>query len=439
MDNQKHLLTSTIKLTSKQSIQAWGVWFLAALFYGFEFFQRVAPSMMINNLMKTFAVDAAALGLLGSIYFYTYAIMQLPVGTLLDKYGARKLLALAALVVAGGSLLFATSQQFWQAELARLLIGAGSAFAFIGCLKLATIWFPANLFPIIVGLTNMLGVVGALFAERPLANFIEHLGWRNAFYVAALIGVMLCVLIFIFVRNRPNYSPIPTHAEIKAKQLPLTYGLKCMIKTPQSWLIAAFAGLMVVPIIAFGEFWAVPFIQTTHHMPKETAATMIMFIFIGIAVGGPFNGFLSTRLRRRKIIMVVGNIGALAVLCTIIYITDLPAILLALCLFLLGFFASTMLLSFSLNHEIHPPEISATTIAFTNMFIMICGAVFQPLIGILLDSNWMGLMQHGVRVFSQYDYQLSLSILPACLILSLIILFNIQDTHKLLLTRQKRT
>ena len=65
-------------------------WLTAALFFGYAWVLRVAPSVMVEELMRDFAVGAAVLGNLSAAYFYGYAGMQIPVGLLLDRFGPRR-------------------------------------------------------------------------------------------------------------------------------------------------------------------------------------------------------------------------------------------------------------------------------------------------------------------------------------------------------------
>ena len=101
---------------------------LGTAFFCYAFIQRVAPSVMTSELMREFAVGAAALGSLSAFYFYTYAGIKPPCGMLTDKFGPRKLMAGAALLCAGATLLFAWSDSLTAASLARALIGGTVAF-----------------------------------------------------------------------------------------------------------------------------------------------------------------------------------------------------------------------------------------------------------------------------------------------------------------------
>ena len=115
----------------------WLVWLLAALLFTYAFFHRVAPSVMIDPLMRDLGVGAAVLGNLSAFYFYAYAVLQIPVGMAVDRWGPRRVLTAAAGFCALGSLCFALSESLGWLYLGRLMIGVGSAFGFVGALTLA--------------------------------------------------------------------------------------------------------------------------------------------------------------------------------------------------------------------------------------------------------------------------------------------------------------
>ena len=152
----------------KPSAKSWVVWFFAVSFYFYEFMIQVSPGVMAQDLMHDFGIRATGLGNLSAYYFYSYASMQLVVGVLLDSWGPRKLLSLSSIICAVGCYLFAHADSLLQAELSRLLIGAGSACAVISSFKLSTSWFPPRYFGVMTGLTVMTGMLGAIFGEVPL-------------------------------------------------------------------------------------------------------------------------------------------------------------------------------------------------------------------------------------------------------------------------------
>ena len=393
------------------------MWFLAAIFYGYEFFQRVAPTIMALPIMQTFHLNHASFALMSSLYLYAYALSQLPAGVILDKYGPKLCLSLSALGVALGTLLFSETQSLIFLGLGRILVGIGSAFAFIGCLKLATQWFEGKIFGIIVGLTSLIGVLGALVGQAPLAALVEHYGWIQSLKFSGYLGLFIALILFTFIKNPPQ--------TVQTLSPSIKSSLGTLLKTPQNWLIGLHAGLMVSPVIAFTELWAVPFLEQVHHFSPVKAAFINQFIFIGIAIGGPLHGFLANKIGRKKPIM--GGFQLLAILCLFCIISfNFPSHFLMLLMFTFGFSISSVLLSFPLATEIHPKKYSATAIAFTNLFIMLIGAGFQNLIG---DGLTFFLGSDDLTT-SPSIFRLVLLILPIALILNFILWLFIQEIKK---------
>ena len=408
---------------------AWVIWAVAAIFYAYEFFLRLSPSVMVDELMQAFHVHASALGSLSAMYYYAYAIMQIPIGILLDRFGPRYLLTFAANMVAIGCLLFGTTHQLWVAEIGRILMGIGSAFAFVGCLKLSAAWFPVSRFALVVGLTNTLGVLGAISGEEPLAFLVDSLGWRHMIIIAMFLGFALAILNFLVIRNYPYYECIAEKPPALPKGHALWSHLKQIVTSKQTWLIAVYGGLLVAPIAGFAELWCVPFLMKAYGFTKPVAAGLSSMTFVGIAVGGPIHGVLSNYLGRRRPVMLLGSIGALCALSILIYY-PLPTqdVLIGGLLFLLGFFSVNMLLSFALNTEIHPKAIGGTVIAFTNMLVMLGGTIFQPLIGRILDSLTAS-NSDSVTAFSVHDYHVAFMLLPICQLFGVVLIYFIRETY----------
>ncbi len=143
---------------------AWLTWGLLASLYFVGYFQRVAPAVMVDELMRDFSITATMLGNLSAIYFYTYAAMQIPSGLLADAVGPRRVATAAAVIAAAGTVLFAQADSLWMASFGRGLIGASVAVAFVACMKLAGHWFPANRFATVTGVSLLIGNLGGVLA-----------------------------------------------------------------------------------------------------------------------------------------------------------------------------------------------------------------------------------------------------------------------------------
>lgn len=444
MNNYKKAVATmpTTSVKQRESLKriAWFMWGLTVLFYCYEFFVKISFSVIGPDYAREHILSAATIGTLSAYFYYAYAFMQIPAGVLVDRHGVRHLLTLAALTVSLGCLLFGVANDLWVAKFARVLLGIGSAFAFVGCLKVGASWFASRQFSLVIGLTNMLGVIGAISAGAPLALLIERTGWRHTMLYAALLGAVIALCISLFLRNSPSHFLCRKQkksmdcAVSQEDHLHLFAGLKHIARSQQTWLLASYAGLVVAPVAAFGELWIVPFLMQALHCGKPMASLLLSMVFIGIAIGGPLHGLIAQKFERRKPIMITGALGALVSLSIILYWPIHSAFVMGAWLCGYGFCSSTMLLGFALAAHINPKEYSGVVIGFTNMMVMAMGAFFQQAIGWLLDTHTQYTKIASLQLFTLQDYRVAFYILPVCLLIALLILSWIHD-HNLVSER----
>lgn len=414
-----------------KKIFPWIVWGLAALFYCYGFFQRVAPSVMVPDLMVEFGVSAAVLGNLSAFYFYAYAGLQLPVGVMFDHWGARRMLSLAALLCGAGSLLFSMADSINMAYAGRLLIGAGAGFTWVGALQLAARWLPPKRFAMVTGLTLMLGMAGAVGGQAPLAAIVEIAGWRGTMAWAAGFALLLAALIWLIVRDHPpqdeKVEPLsepPTKAATG-----LLHGLIGTIANRQSWFIAIYGGTLTATLHSFAGLWGVPYLMQAYEISRPIAAASTSVLLIGWAFGAPLAGWLSDRMQRRKPLMVLGSLMALISFSALVYSPDISLSWVRVLLFMNGFFSGSMVLSFAACREHNRPETAGATLGFVNMFLMAAGAIFLPLVGWLLDIYWDGTRVEGVRIYSVATYQIAFLTIVASGFVSLLMGLIMGETH----------
>jgi len=425
------IVNTSTPSTGENSIHPWRPWLfwgLAALFYCYGFFQRVAPSVMIDDLMRDFAVSAALLGNLSAFYFYAYAGLQLPVGIALDRFGPRRVLAIMAGCCGFGSLLFGIASDLETAYLGRLLIGAGAAFTWVGALKVAATWFPPHRFALISGLTMMLGMGGAIGGQGPLAALVGSVGWRDTMVGAAALAFILAILIYLVVRDTPDKvkdAPAP-----KPDQGPsILGGLAQVTRNSQTWWIGLFGAMMTAPMLSFGGLWGVPFMMRSYGLERPQAAFSISLLMLGWALGGPFVGWLTDRIGRRRLPMIVCALSALMTMSCLIYFPGLPALGAYILLFLNGFASGSMVISFATVREHNRTNVAGVALAFANMMVMSTGAFFQPFIGALLDLSWNGTIIEGARYYELSDFKTAFIVLPACGVMALIAAIFTRETY----------
>jgi len=404
---------STIQPSYNQfrSIAAYGV---AIVFFLYAFVQRVSPSVMTNELMAEFAVGGAALGILSGTYFYTYAAMQLPVGLLVDRFGPRNLLCIAALVSMLASYGFSISDTLPMASVFRALVGAAVAFPFVCTLSIVSRLFAPNRFAMLTGILLATGMVGAIAGQAPLRLFVEQVGWRNVFQVLAVVAAVLAVAVLVV----PSFErPASSVNNVASKGI--WQNLIVVLRNRQSVLCAVAGFGMASSMLSFTSLWAVPWLMSTRGLSVVDASAVVSWNYFGWMIGSPLFGWFSDYLGKRKSVLLAGVIIANALLVVILY-GDIDHVgLMSMLLFLLGVSCSSMVVLFGLVREWNQPVHAASAMALTNMGIVGSGAVMQPVIGLLLDNQWSGNVLDGARVYTAQNYSVAFSSLIIVMVISL--------------------
>lgn len=403
-----------MNLVQDKRHMAWIIWVLGCLFYFYENFLQVSPSVMSNELMRAFHVTSQTLGVLSGVYFYSYAALQLPCGLLMDFFGPKRILFIATTICAASTIAFGTTTHFSMACIARLMIGFGSAFAAVGTMKLASNWFNAEKFALLTGMMVTIGMLGGICGETPQAFLVDHIGWRQTMTYMGIAGILLAMIIYFVVKDAPVKT---TSKEVKST-LNLKDGLLSMVKNKQLWLVASYGGLIYMCTPVFCGLWGVPYLMLKLNIDKETAANAISLVLVGWAIASPLWGIFTNYIGRRKPALYLSAIGSLITLSIVIYL-PISKNIIELLLLMFGVFSAAFLPAFSIARDICEGPYVATGLSFMNMMNMIGIAIAQPLVGYFLDQLWQGQIEHDIRIYSLHAYQQALSLLPLGLLLAM--------------------
>ncbi len=410
------------------------VWSFGAFFYLIGFFHRVTPGVITAELMRDFHINATALGNLSAFYFYSYVAMQIPTGILSDRWGPRRLLTAGTLVAACGAVIFGSASNIVLAAVGRMLIGGAVAVAFVGLLKVAACWFNPGRFAVISGLTLFFGVIGAVFAGTPLRVLVDHFGWRTVHLYSAAVTLIIGAGTWKFVRDYPSekgyddFIPARRPAAASAARNGILRDIMDVFSHRNTVLLFIIPGGIVGSVLTFSGLWGVPYLTTLHHVSPAKAAALTSSLLVAWALGGPFFGWLSDRIRNRKHLYLAGCFMSLLGWGVIVLIKDLSLAWLIPVLLVTGFSSGCMIISFVFAKESLPQSLAGTVSGVTNMGVMMGPMLLQPAVGWILDTMWRGETAAGVRIYSAAAYQSGFGLMLAWLGISFFLLFFTHET-----------
>jgi MFS family permease len=396
----------------------------ASLFLMSQFY-RVSSAIIAPDLSRDLGLNSQELGLLGAIFFYVFALVQPPLGLLLDRVGARITMLVLNFIAVIGATIFAHAGGLPGGVIGRGLLGLGMAANLMGTLKLFTKWFDLGKFATITGLLLSMGALGTLAATSPLALLVQDLGWRGAFYALACLNAILTTCLWIFVRDTPRGKRLPSKIPLnRTNPLSARASMKALFTTWNYWAISLSIFLRYGSFASIQALWAGPFLMAHLGLPALTAGNLLLMISAGFILGSPLGGMLSDRVlksRKRTLIFAL-LIKAAAIFALVQWQGTSHLLALAAVLFLIGFFASFNQLSFAHIMELMPQEMSGTAMAGINFFTMMGAGLFIHALGAVMQRMAPDLPDSGEA------YRTAFLICFAAIILALALYFTTRDS-----------
>lgn len=359
-------------------------WIIFAVFlaaYFFVYFHRMSLNVVGPYITEVVGGNYIYLS---SIYFWTYAAMQIPCGMLADRFGPRKVSFVFLLMAAAGSAVTAVSDTFTAAAIGKMMIAAGMAAVYIPMMKAIATWFPPNYFPQLVGIIIAVGNIGAISATVPLQVAVDLLGWRGTFVLLAMITLVIAILCFILIRDLPSGTSVKENTDMVA-------GLKTVFSGGRKfWPMALAYFLIYGTIMVFQGTISKSYFDGVYGFASLTIWIVAM-IGIGKVLSTVLVGVLSGRgiIKSKRAAMIFGNIGfALVWLVLWVFAGSIQSAIFwgAVCT-LFGFFGGFMSLSFTQVKEWHPTSISGTSVAALNVFLFLGSAISLEIAGYMLGES----------------------------------------------------
>jgi len=343
-----------------------------------------------------------------TIFVVIYGAMQLPLGLLIKRFGLRNVLLVGSGLCAISCYLFAASNSFEAAMLARLLMGLGASTGFIGLLVAVLDWIPRRHTALFIGLSQFIGTMGPVFAAGPLESVIYalHLNWEQVFKELGFLGGCFFLAIFGCVHNRhvPNKQAKP-YKSIKSS-------LKIMFASTQAWYIALYSGAVYFTIEYLSQNEGRLMLKLKGFSVQQ-ASYLITLSWLGYAFGCPILGLISDYVGRRKGTMVVSALMALGAMVCIIYGHNKP--LIALGFFMLGTGAAGLTIGFAIMSEQFTHENAPIGFALNNTMMAVFTAASAPLIASILSYS------ESIGGTGMQHYHQAFLVLVACAFVSVVL------------------
>lgn len=348
-------------------------WVFGLVFYFLDYVIRSAPAVMLPELAQSFSVNEIRLVTIVGTYYYTYSTCSLIAGIALDRFGAKYSLFAGALILGIGCLLFMISSQF-SGVTGRLFQGAGCAFAFPGCVYLASKGFSAKSLATAIGFTQCLGMLGGSAGQFVVGPLIEKGMEINTLWLS--IGIFTIIVAFGLWFITPA-NIVEKKTENAEKKQSLLDPYKIVFSNPQSWLCGIISGLLFAPTTIFAMTWAVDFFQKDRALDFHTATISSAMVAFGWVFGCPLLGYITDKLKKRKPVLMFGALLMIVALVQLLYLPDLlPA---KFSMFLLGVASGAAMIPYSIIKEANPDHVKGSATGAINFITFGVTTLLSPL------------------------------------------------------------
>ena len=326
-------------------------------------FLRTSLGVLSPNLMHDFNINPNNMGLLGGVFFLSFAIFQIPAGILIDKYGPRKVMSSVIIFAVLGSIIFALSNSFYILLIGRVLMGLGCSICLMGSLVLITRWTDSDQFSKLAGIILAVGGIGGLLATTPLSYFSELFGWRLSFWLAAAVTFCVMLLYYFILEDRKNDLILNRSNEtISLKNLLFILkerNFKFMI--PMS--LMSYSSLVVIL-----GLWGAPYLKDIHGLDTVERGKILMLMAISWNIGSFVFGRLRSIFGNYKNVVIFGATGVIILLFILSIITDINSIYLYILFCILGFFGAFSVALISHYQVLFDKEYMGRALSTANFF-----------------------------------------------------------------------
>ena len=366
---------------SAPSAYRWAILAVCVLGFMQTHVQRVGFAPLIPTFIADMGLSYAAAGTVMAAYFWSYALMQVPIGMLTDRLGARRVMLGCMGVMAVGALAFALAHTFGQSLLARVVVGAGAAATWLPGLRLIHEWFPVRERGLATGLFSAGGGIGGTAALLFLPVLAGHLGWRVGYGLLALPVLLTMIVVWALV------GPDPRPRDGSASPAGFAVSMMEVLGTAALWPFNLYV------LFSYGGYfalltWLPTFLVKSEGLDQTAAGLITALVTGGTIVSWPLAGALADRFGRRKPIFLVSQTMAIVVCLAFAFVVPgRGAAIAASTAALTGLLLGGLIAPFVMVTELVPPRLMGTASGMVNLFSFLGGLAVPVVLGWALDRT----------------------------------------------------
>lgn len=390
----------------------------------FYFFYVIVDGTLLNvigsDIIKTFSLTSTELGTFASVYLWSNALWLIPAGLIYDKYPTRYIIISTFFMCIVATFVFAYSSWLWLDIICRLVAGMGSAFGFLGCLRIAVMLFSPQRSAAAIGMVITLGMSGGIFTNLVFVHLVIDLGWRTGLVFFAGLGLIFLLLIIIALQTS-TVKNLENRKHINEQVSSLREKIWIVLKNGQNWIIGIYIGLLNLPMMMLAPLWLSWYLRQVYNLDLAHAASLTSILFLGEIIGASLVGWIANKLMAPRALMFIGAFLSMLVTFVIIYIPHLNIHLLFGMLFSLGFLVSVQVLGYPLIAQHNQSAYVSTAQGVASTLVNIISALSKPLFGWLLALHWIPTYRNGLPFYQISNYNVALLMLPVGFILAMIL------------------
>lgn len=352
------------------------------LAYVLSQFLRSSNAVIAPELVSDLGLDASELGALTGAYFLSFALVQLPVGIMLDRFGPRRVISSMMLMAVGGSYLFSISDDLAGFTMARALMGLGCASILMGGFVIFARWYPKSRFSMFAGAMLGIGNMGILVSTFPLAWTVENFGWRTSFEWTSVAALVLAAVVFLVLRDSPKGQPARSSDESLIESIK---GFAIILAERRLWTLYPLMFVGYASVASISMLWAGPYLADVHGLDVISRGEVLFLMGCGSVTGAFFYAPLDRLFNTRKGVVIGGSSTALILLCLLAFQGSGSLVFTTVAFALLALATGYVTVLTAHSRSLYPDHMVGRGVSLGNMMNMMGVAVVQLTSGVVMD------------------------------------------------------